>query len=73
MMEVVYGHTVTADDDRYMHIASEALRGTTEVAAAGANVVDFMPSCEPLSLPPTHVKLTHLNFSTPYTRMDAWC
>ncbi|EPS99953.1 hypothetical protein FOMPIDRAFT_1123536 [Fomitopsis schrenkii] len=43
MMEVVYGHTVTAEDDRYMHTASEALRGTTEVAAAGANIVDFMP------------------------------
>lgn len=46
MMEVVYGHTVAADGDRYMYIASEALRGTTEVAAAGANVVDFMPSRE---------------------------
>ena len=56
MMEVVYGHTVAADGDRYMHIASEALRGTTEVAAAGANVVDFMPSREPLALPPNSCK-----------------
>ena len=75
MMDVVYGHTVTAEDDKYLHIASEALRGTTEVAAAGANIVDFMPSCESVAFDLHYAARScrSLYYSTPYTRVDAWC
>ena len=43
MMESIYGHTVTSDDDEYLHYAEAALKGSTEVASPGAAVVDFLP------------------------------
>ena len=46
MMESIYGHTVTSDDDEYLHYAEAALKGTTEVASPGAAIVDILPFCE---------------------------
>ena len=46
MLEIGYGHTVTSDDDEYLHYAEAALRGTTEVASPGAAIVDILPFCE---------------------------
>ncbi|KZT69368.1 cytochrome P450 [Daedalea quercina L-15889] len=43
MMESTYGHTVTSDEDEYLHYAEAALKGTTEVASPGAAIVDFLP------------------------------
>jgi len=43
MMESIYGHTVTSDDDEYLHYAEAALKGTTEVASPGAAIVDILP------------------------------
>ncbi|PCH43251.1 cytochrome P450 [Wolfiporia cocos MD-104 SS10] len=43
IMETVYGHTVTSDNDEYVAVIEEAMKGTVESGTAGATPVDFFP------------------------------
>ncbi|EPS93960.1 hypothetical protein FOMPIDRAFT_1170095 [Fomitopsis schrenkii] len=43
MLELIYGHTVTSPDDRYLQIADGALKGSDDVAGAGINIIEFVP------------------------------
>ena len=44
MLELIYGHTVTSPDDKYLQIAEGALKGSTDVAGAGIDVIEMVPS-----------------------------
>ena len=44
MLELIYGHTVTSPDDKYLQIAEGALKGSTDVAGACIDVVEMVPS-----------------------------
>lgn len=46
MLELIYGHTVTLPDDKYLRIADGALKGSDEVAGSGVNILEFVPFCE---------------------------
>ena len=46
ILERVYGHTVTSDDDEYLHYADAAVIGTTQATTPGTAIVDFLPFCE---------------------------
>ncbi|KAH9917072.1 cytochrome P450 [Fomitopsis serialis] len=43
VLEALYGHTITSEDDEYLTYAEQALIGTAEAAAPGAAIVDFLP------------------------------
>ncbi|KAH9917083.1 cytochrome P450 monooxygenase [Fomitopsis serialis] len=43
VLEALYGHAITSDDDEYLTYAERALKGTTEVTTPGAAIVDFIP------------------------------
>ncbi|KAH9917082.1 cytochrome P450 monooxygenase [Fomitopsis serialis] len=43
MLEGLYGHTVTSDDDENLIYVETASQGTSEIATPGAAIVDFLP------------------------------
>ena len=43
MLELIYGHTVTSPDDKYLQIADGALNGSNDVAGAGLDIVEILP------------------------------
>lgn len=44
MLELIYGHTVTSPDDKYLQIAEGALKGSNDVAGAGIDIIELVPS-----------------------------
>ena len=44
MLELIYGHTVTSPDDKYLQIAEGALKGSNDVASAGIDIIELVPS-----------------------------
>ncbi|KZT69377.1 cytochrome P450 [Daedalea quercina L-15889] len=43
LLDALYGHSVSAKDDRYLALIDKALDGVTGVSAPGAALVDFIP------------------------------
>ncbi|CAL1697455.1 unnamed protein product [Somion occarium] len=43
IMEICYGHRVTSDHDKFIHIAERAATATVTAGSAGSMLVDFFP------------------------------